>query len=162
MENKDKITRVAFLYMAPTEDSYGDPDVFAHCQSCYSWMGKKRERCYILGKKLEVKADDTCALYVNGEPEIERAGNEKSLVSAEEAGFMKGPPQCKRCYWYAIGLCGLFAKLNMEDPDHYDLKVSVKANACCNGFTPQDANFENEGFLEFMNKKVDFKKLFGK
>lgn len=163
MESKkdDRIKRESMLYMEPTKTSYGDPNDFAQCGSCFMFMGEKRNRCYILGKELEVKAKETCGLYVNGKPEIERAGTEKKMVSAEEAGYQKDTPNCKRCYWYAFGMCGLFAKLNLEDPDHFDMKVPVSPNGCCDGWTPQDAKFENEGFFEFMNRKVDFKKLLG-
>lgn len=161
MENKDKITRDAFLYLEPSERSYGDSDKYAHCSTCYSWMGEKRQRCYILGKDLEVKAEATCCLYVNGKPEIERAGSEKKLITAKDAGFQDSPPNCRRCYWYATGFCGLFAKLNLKDPDHFDLKVPVSKNGCCNAWTPQYAEFKNEGLFEFLNKKVNFKKLLG-
>lgn len=160
MANNDKITRDSVLYMQPEEGSYGNPDDFASCGTCYSWMGKQRERCYILGKRLEVKAEHSCGIYVNGKPEIERAGNEKELVSPEEAGFIKDRVQCKRCYWYSTGLCGLFAKLNMKDPDHFDMDPVVSANGCCDAWTPQDAKFEHEGFFEILNKKIDFKKIF--
>lgn len=159
MAADERITRNSFLYMEPNEDSYGNSDLFAHCGSCFLWMGEKRSRCYILGKKLEVKALDTCGLYVNGKPEVERAGTEKNLVTVEEAGFQRQRPQCKRCYWYALGMCGLFVKLNSKDPDHFNMNPSVHKNGCCDAFTPLDAKFKNEGFFEIMNKKINLNEL---
>lgn len=50
--------------------------------------------------------------------------------------------------------CGLFEKLNSMDPEHFDMNPKVKANGCCDGWTPQNAEFKKETFLEFLNKKI--------
>lgn len=154
---KDRLTRDCMLYMEHRLDSYGKPEDFASCSTCFMWMGEERKRCYILGKELEVRGIDSCGIYVNGEPEVERAGSEKNLSTVEESGFTKDPVTCKNCYWYGLGMCGLFTKLNLEWPQFFDLKISVSENGCCDGFTPKDAEFDNESFIAKLNKKVIWK-----
>lgn len=159
----NRIKRDCMLYMEPHSGSYGDPNDFASCKTCFMFMGDERQKCYILGPDLEVRGIDTCGLYINGEPETQRAGTEKKLVTEEEAGFLRKRVQCKRCYFYVQGgLCGLFAKLNMKDPSHFNLDPVVLPNACCDGWVDANAEFKEKDFFEILNQKLTLKEFFKK
>ena len=76
----EKIKRDAFIYLDPK----GDKSKFAQCSTCRLWTGTG---CLILGKT-KVTADMTCNLYVNGEPQKDKAGKEEALMTPEEAGLV--------------------------------------------------------------------------
>ncbi len=155
-----QIDRSAFLYVQPRESSYGDPKDYAQCETCMMWTGDKGLTCTIHGKDLEVFGGDTCGWYVNGKPMPEMIGKEHASVTTKESGFERRQVQCHRCYFYIVlGLCGLYVKLNSKFPKMFDLDASVHKHGCCNSQAPLDVNFESEGFLQILNKKVSLKEL---
>ena len=162
ISNRDfKLDRSVFLYSEPTDKTYGKPEDYAQCKSCFIFTGEERKRCYVLGKKLEVEGVDTCAQYINGEPHTEFAGKEYEALTPKEAGFEKRLVQCHRCYWYTdFGLCGFFAKLNLKYPEIFDLKTSVNNHGCCNAQTPIGTEFKKEDIFMILNKEVKLKDLF--
>jgi len=120
----EKITRVAFLYME------GDEEDYAQCSSCFLYT-PDRKRCAILGDDLEVDPDDTCALYIHGEPVDDQPI--VARVTQEEAGYLKERVQCQRCK-YGGDKCGLFAMLNKKLPNIFDLEEEISPTGCCNAF----------------------------
>lgn len=159
----NRIDRSAFLYLEPSADSYGNPEDYAQCKTCYSFMGDERKRCYIIGKDFEVLGAHTCAVYINGEPETFRAGTEKELITLRDAGFERRAVRCQNCYWFTdLSLCGLFAKLNMKDPSHFNLDPVVSKHGCCNAQTPVNAQFKEKDFFEILNQRLTLKEFFKK
>lgn len=160
MAKNYKIDRTAFLYLEPNEHTFGPKEEFAQCSTCGIFSGEDRKRCYILGKKFEVLPEDTCELYANGKPNESLSDQEYKSMSPDDAGWERRLVRCENCYWYGLGKCGLFIKLNSEFPDIFDLDSSVSAFGCCNSNTPKDAEFKNEGLLAWLNKDVSWKDLF--
>ena len=120
-----KIDRSAFLYLEPETD---EPE-FAQCLTCIHFV-EDEERCVILGDDLEVLPTDSCALYIPGEPRAEPDDIE-TLVSPEDAGFVKGEVRCENCR-YGGDECQLYIKLN-KLPD-FDLDTKIEPLGCCNAF----------------------------
>lgn len=131
--------RDAFVYMEPEAPQ----DEFAQCSTCTRWTGPDHRRCLILGPDLKADADDTCGLYVPGDPSPDSAGREEALVSPEEAGFREGPVRCENCVSFrpgdgVRGTCRLYVDLNAELPEQFDLDPDVHSRGCCNAQKPQE------------------------
>lgn len=124
-----KIHRDAFLYLNPR----GDKEKFAQCGTCRLFTGKK---CLILGDT-KVAADDSCGLYIHDKPQLNKAGEEKPLVTPKEAGFVSRQVRCENCRSFEDGKCRLFETLNKSNPDIFDLNEKVDAHGCCNGQMPK-------------------------
>ncbi len=136
-EGQKKVVRDAFIYMEPRRGTYKRKN-FAECQTCIMWTGPERERCTIHGPNKEIKAQATCALYVNGEPMEKEAGHEMTLVTPEESGLVKGPPRCENCkYGTPESTCELFRLLNQAMPENFDLDEKIHPKGCCNAFMPK-------------------------
>lgn len=135
-KNENKIHRETFGYLEPAD---GQED-FAQCSSCILWTGADSERCLILGNKLVVEGTDSCHFYIPGDPEPDRSGDERELLSQEEAGFVKGKVRCENCAEYDSkpSKCTLYAKLNKAMPSDFDLDVKVKSQGCCNAQIPKE------------------------
>ena len=168
MSENSKIKRNAFIYLEPSEKSYGDPKQFAQCGTCALWTGEKRKRCYILGKKLEVLAGDTCGLYCNGEPQVDLlTGNEIETMKPEDAAFYKGQVRCENCLYFnsTISSCKLFFILDSEFPNDFDLGSGVKATGCCNANIPNKFKGNKKDAIgqylkKVLNKEVNLDNLF--
>lgn len=133
-----KIDRSAFLYMEPDDESFGKNKKFAQCGTCKLWTGAKRKRCFILGKDKLILSIDTCALYVNGEPDTSLAGKEEARLTLEEAGYERRSVRCENCIAFnrKESICELFRSLNKKMPDMFDLNENVLWDGCCNANTP--------------------------
>ena len=136
----NKINRAAFIYLEPNYNTVGDVEMFAQCGTCRMWTGEETKRCTILGKDFEVRAEDTCGLYVNGP--INTSNGVMKSAYPDEVGFYRGLVTCKRCSYYDknYSICNLFARLDMIpgfETDPYE----VSPNGCCNGFLP---NYKTE------------------
>lgn len=119
--------RSAFLYMEPSPDT---PE-FAQCGTCTHFI-PDTGRCFLFSDKDNVDADDSCGLYVQGEPQ---GGREPSgSVDPDVAGFYKGNVRCENCVSLSGETCGLFKKLNRFMPGVWNLDELVKPRACCNAF----------------------------
>lgn len=168
MSDKSKIKREAFLYLEHREGSYGKPQEYAQCISCTLWTGEKRKRCYILGKKFEVLAGDTCGLYANGEPQVDLlAGNEVESMTPKEAGFYRGEVRCENCLYFnpTISACKLFFILDSEFPDDFDLGSGVSKWGCCNANVPLKFKGNKKDAIgqylkKVLNKEVNLTNLF--
>ena len=127
MSEDNRIKRHAFIYMNPKPPE----KQFAQCGTCRDFTGTK---CKILGM-LEVRANDSCALYVHGKPDY--GAKTQLLVSAEEAGFGKGSVRCENCKYFDAkeSKCKLFDMLNNKLGNNFDLDINVHRFGCCNGFT---------------------------
>ena len=150
----DKIGRDAFLYLPPKK---GVEEDFAQCGPCRMFVpeveGREGGRCVIHGSEVEVDEDDSCGFMVpwpspDGapNPEIiedhaeELAKGIPGSVSPEYSGLVSRRVQCHRCRFEENGAtkCGLYAKLNKEFPDIFDLDEKITPNSCCNGQEPND------------------------
>lgn len=162
----EKVDRSAFLYMEHREGSYGDPHIFAQCGSCLLFCGSKRNRCYILGKDLEVKAEHTCGLYTNGKPQEELlSGNEIKSSTPKEAGFEKRAVRCENCAFFNpyLSACKLFFILDTEFPDTYNFGSIVSPTGCCDANLPIGSQKKDaiSGYIsKVLNKKVELKDIF--
>lgn len=125
-----KIKRDAFLYMAPKEPK----KEFAQCASCVHFLPKK-ERCALFGPNLHVPAEASCGLYLHGEPNDKQEAT--AVVSPKEAGFVKRKVRCENCISFDDGFCKLYAMLNKDEPEIFDLDEKVDPQGCCNGQTPK-------------------------
>lgn len=125
----DKIGRWAFLYLEPkTPDSAKN---FAQCSTCQLFLpGKKR--CGIFGPDDKVKANASCGLYIQGEPNDQQPIT--NWVTPEQAGYVEGQVRCENCSWYNKGTCTLFADIDAAMSDTFDLGSSVSAKGCCNAW----------------------------
>lgn len=129
----ERITRAAFLYLEPK----GDEPRFAQCETCNKFSGS---RCMDpLGGRMVTKGT-TCGFYAPGEyKKIEP----QSVVTPEEAGLYVGEVRCENCD-YIDGedgrrpLCGLYAMLNEELPEVFDLDPKIKPQGCCNAWIPAE------------------------
>ena len=126
-DSNTKIKRDAFLYLSPK----GDKNNFAQCSTC-SQFNPETERCGLFGKDDKVIAAASCGLYIHGAPDLTL--DPMGIVSPEEAGYVKGNVRCENCKWFENNRCDLFAKLNKELPNIFDLDEEVEAKACCNGW----------------------------
>lgn len=168
MADESKIKRDAFLYLQPSESSYGKPEEYAQCVSCGLWTGEERKRCYILGKKKEVLGTDTCCFYCNSEPQVDTlAGKEIEAVTPEEAGFYRGKVRCQNCSYFnpTISSCKLFFMLDTEFPDDFSLGSSVDKHGCCNLNIPLKFKGDKKDAIsryvsKVLNKKVTLDNLF--
>lgn len=127
-----KITRDAFLYLEPKDDQKD----FAQCSSCYLVTNGK---CLIHGPDIKITHDMTCAFYVPGEPQPEKAGQELRLVTPEQSGLVRGQVRCEHCQYTAGNTfedqgCGLYRMLNQRQPEDFDLDPKIKSHGCCNAF----------------------------
>lgn len=144
----ERITRDAFLYLAPKKDKA----TFAQCGPCRMFVpeveGREGGRCVIHGSDVEIDEDDSCGFMVEWptpdgkpNPEVvkdhaeELAKGIPGSVTPEESGLVDRRVQCHRCRYMEDGpTCGLYAKLNqMSD---FDLDEKIERNACCNAQMP--------------------------
>jgi hypothetical protein len=131
-ESSSKVTRDAFLYLDPKEPN----DKFAQCETCMMWTGSEHNTCTIIGLDEEVKATDSCGLYVHGDPVPEEAGNEMKLVTKEEAGFVSAAVRCENCGAFdGNSICVMFEDLNKMSL--FSLNTKVDAKGCCNAWHPK-------------------------
>lgn len=121
-----KISRYAFLYLDPK----GDHQSFAQCKSCVLWTSPEKNRCMILGPNFPVDSDDTCSLYVPGEPNPN--GECLPLITPEEAGYESRQVRCENCKYFdeSRSICELYDKLNQTSD--FDLDIHVNKYGCCN------------------------------
>jgi len=132
-ELPEKIKTDAFVYLEPKEKEHQNS--FAQCKSCPMWTGALHNTCTIHDTNVKVTGDMTCTLYVHGEPMPEQAGHEMGSVTPEESGLTKAQVRCENCkYFDDKSVCLLFRKLNKTMPQVFDLKETVQAKGCCNGW----------------------------
>lgn len=122
--------RSAFGYMEPE----GNNKQFAQCATCYMWI-KRDKRCFWLGDT-EVKATDSCIMYVEGEP-IMGPATSATKLTPKEAGFFRGAVRCENCVSSRNNKCMLFTGLNEDQPTWFDLDPNIKPQGCCNAFAPR-------------------------
>ncbi len=145
----DKITRDAFLYLAPKKEK----ENFAQCIACRMFIpeveGYKGGRCVIHGSEVEIDGDDSCGFMVewptaNGAPNPETvedhaeelAKGVPGSVTPEESGLVSRRVQCHRCRFVEEGpRCGLYIELNSVS-SNFDLDVNIEPHACCNAQMP--------------------------
>jgi len=153
-----KITsREGFIYLEPKKRDRRE--MFAQCGSCRMFTphvdGLQGARCIIHGSRVEIGKDDSCGFWVDwptpdGSPNPEVVSDHSrelahiipGSVKPEESGLVDDRVQCHRCTFFDSGEseCGLFAELNHNMPDHFDLPTKVKPNACCNMWTEGDSD----------------------
>jgi hypothetical protein len=124
----EKIKRDAFIYLNGTSRD------FAQCGSCWLFVPEK-QRCSILGPKVEVDADDSCCFYMKGKPV--KGLPIVARVSIEEAGFVERKVRCENCFYGGGGDCQLYVELNEKFPDMFDLDTSITSKSCCNAQIPK-------------------------
>jgi hypothetical protein len=124
--------RSVFLYMEPSPDT---PE-FAQCGTCSNFI-PDAERCFWFSEQDEVDSDDSCGLYVQGDPHGGRVPT--GLMEPKVAGFYEGKVRCQNCN--AVDNrdpsrihCDLYVQLNRMMPRIWDLEEKVKPRACCNAF----------------------------
>ena len=83
--------------------------------------------------KRQVVANASCGLYIQGRPHDDQPIQD--VVTPDEAGYVLGQVRCENCSWYKNGTCELFAQLDRQMPDTFDLKDSVSASGCCNAWS---------------------------
>ena len=149
-----KLTRDAFLYMEPAENS-ADPDNFAQCQTCRKFVPQpEADRCIELGPNVKVGEQYSCGLYSGwpeGKPEPQTvaghlvelqtaaASNAAGFTSAKAAGLVERPVRCQNCYYFdaARSGCILYSLLNDRFPSLFNLNPLVKPLGCCNAQVPR-------------------------
>lgn len=127
------VKRDAFIYLDPKSPE----DKFAQCETCMMWTGPEHKICTILGKEVTVNAEDSCGLYVHGDPMPEEAEHAVKLVTPEEAGFLANTQvRCENCGSFDAGrsTCIAFEEINKALPEQFDLTSKVKAKGCCNAW----------------------------
>lgn len=162
-----KIDRSAFLYLEPTDKSYGSPEKYAQCATCMMWTGEQNLTCTIHGDKetLEVGEGDTCGFYVNGMPMPSMAGKEHASVRPQESGFERRQVRCENCRLFTPkegdrGICEGYKLLNEDSPDNFDMDMDVAKHGCCNANVPIEQQFMNQGgLIGIMQKKFSIKQL---
>ena len=118
--------RSVFLY----EDPRPPVDLFAQCATCVFFADPG---CPAIGDKY-VRASDSCGLYCHGRPSSERPA--KPFATPQEAGLVHRPVRCENCaYFEKPRRCGLFKRLNREQPAVFDLNDTVHPKGCCNAQT---------------------------
>lgn len=131
-----KVKRDAFLYEEPRPPV----DKFAQCATCVFFTNPG---CPAIGDKA-VKATDSCGLYCHGKPGSEKP--KKPFATPEEAGLVHRAVRCENCSFFeGPNHCGLFARLNKEQPDIFDLDEKVHPKACCNSQMPKTAERASGG-----------------
>jgi hypothetical protein len=155
----EKIGRDAFIYLAPKTE--GQAEDFAQCGPCRMFVPEaalkgselKGDRCIIHGSFVALDDDDSCGFMVpwptpDGSPNPEVvADHARELikmipgsVSPEDSGLVDRRVQCHRCKFpedKQVMRCGLYAALNRQFADIFDLKVEIEPHACCNAQTPR-------------------------
>jgi len=128
MAEEPKIKRHAFLYMSPKPPE----KKFAQCSTCRDFTGTK---CKILGPYVDVRGNDSCALYVHAKPDY--GAKPEFLVTQEEAGFGSGSVRCENCKYFDSeeSKCKLFDILNKMKNSNFDLDTNVHKYGCCNAWT---------------------------
>jgi hypothetical protein len=127
--------RSTFLYMEPADPKNDD---FAQCGTCIEWI-KDKDRCYLHRTSDEIDADDSCGLYVEGEP---RSGLKPlGLVTPKVSGLVDEQTRCHNCNAYdgrdqSHIHCDLYVQLNRMFPHVFDLKEEIEPHACCNAMEP--------------------------
>lgn len=138
--------RSCFGYMEP------DPAIpdFAQCGSCQLFI-KDRERCYWLSDKDDVDADDSCIMYVQGEP-MPGVCMPTGSLTAKEVGFTKAKVRCENCNAFNKDKsgCRLFAELNELLPRVFKLDNKVKPKACCNAWDDKVEPFAASRLLKMV------------
>lgn len=126
-----KRDRSAFLYMEP------NPDIkdFAQCGSCMHFIPDSK-RCFWLGDKDEVDADDSCGFYAQGKPD---GGKPSGQYTPEVLGFYEGKVRCQNCDGFDDRdnkniHCDVYVQLTRMLPHLWDLDEKIKPRACCNAF----------------------------
>ena len=129
--------RIPLMQVQPEPKRYGR-DVFLYtvhgdsqCGTCRSWCGPKVQRCAVLGKALKVDADDSCNVYMHGQPNPDQPIQES--MTPEEAGFVDRKVRCENCRSFDEdqGVCGFYTMLNDLAPDKFDLDERVSPQGCC-------------------------------
>lgn len=123
--------RSCFGYMEPSPNI---PD-FAQCGACQLFI-KNKIGCYWLPDTHSVDADDSCIMYVQGDPITDQPVNPTGSLTPAEVGFTNGKVRCENCNAFdkAKGACALFRELTELWPRVFKLDSSVKPRACCNAF----------------------------
>lgn len=124
----ERIKRDAFIYLSSTSKE------FAQCGMCWLFNAEK-ERCAILGPTFKVDDDDSCCLFVKGEP----VKNQPIIarITPKNAGFVKRRVRCENCKFGDDNKCKLYKMLNEKFPDVFDLDEKIEPRACCNAQTPR-------------------------
>ena len=137
LDQSQNIKRDAFIYLEPNQKSYR-PDRYAQCNTCFMWSDPAQNICHIHGKNIEVTADMTCTIYVNGKPMPEMGKTAKPFVTPEESGLATYVPRCENCRYANKKklVCYLFKILNETLPDYFDLDTNIKPLGCCNAQMP--------------------------
>jgi hypothetical protein len=137
--------RSAFAYMEP------DPDTreFAQCGSCAMFLCKIG-RCYWLGPSDEVDDDDSCVMYVQGEPNDDPNAKPTAALTPKTVGFFSGQVRCENCNAHDFRdpkrmHCDLFVQLNRMYPKMWHLKTEIKPHACCNAWASGARDPKNFG-----------------
>lgn len=127
----EKRKRDVFLYMAPR----GDREQFAQCGTCAYFMPGAEKCAPMEGHR--VTAEMSCGCYAHGEPtDDQRITNS---FTAAEAGLVNRRVRCENCASFAgPDHCELFARLNRDHPDIWDLEVTVDTYGCCNAQVPAE------------------------
>jgi hypothetical protein len=140
-----KRDRSAFAYMEP------DPDTkkFAQCGTCAMFL-RKVERCHWLGPDDKVDADDSCVMYVQGEPSDDPKAKPTGALEPKTVGLFDGRVRCENCNAHdfrdpARKHCDLFVQLNRMFPRMWNLKTEIKPHACCNAWAPGERDPKNFG-----------------
>jgi hypothetical protein len=156
MDTPKLITRDAFLYLEPANKE--EERDFAQCGPCRMFVPEKylegmaKDRCIIHGSKQTLDDDDSCGFWVawpteDGQPEenVVQAHADELLkiipgsVTAEESGLVSRRVQCHRCRFAEqdATFCGLYAKLNRQFPEIFDLDEKITPHSCCNAQMPK-------------------------
>jgi hypothetical protein len=122
-----KLDRTAFIYLEPKSNAKD----FAQCKTCFMFMPGK-QRCSIFGKDDKVIAAASCSLYVQGQPNDDQ--EILSSVTPEAAGYVEAQVRCENCRWLDGTDCRLYATLQQNLPDVFDLEITVDPKACCNAW----------------------------
>lgn len=151
------IERSAVLYLEPKKAEDGvenpiPPEAFSSCRSCMMWTGEAGLSCTIHGPRetLEVRADDSCNLYVPGSSHTDVGGKETEAVAVTDSGFHRGLVQCCRCVSYdgppdGRGQCRLLRKLTERMPEDFAMPDDVASFGCCNLWRGKPENTEKTG-----------------
>ena len=128
-----KRDRSAFLYMEPHPNN---PD-FAQCGDCMHFI-PGAQRCIWFGKDDEVKAEDSCGFFAQGDPSDDQTP--RGLFTKEELGYYSsGPVRCENCDGFDARdksrmHCDVYVQLNRMFPKIWNLDEKVKPKGCCNAF----------------------------
>ena len=113
-----------------TQKLCGDRCVF-HFES-----GQYKDRCAILGKKVDVPDIASCTYYIKGEP-VEKWQDPdvepEALFTPEEVGLVIGKVQCKRCIRRGSieGICAALTTV-LKKVLKIDQDFKIEGSGCCN------------------------------